>query len=56
MSESNKILRGAETDLEFENKIRPQELDSFNGQDKIIENLRSPAMLKYLDGCVQTDS
>ena len=40
MSESNKILRGAETDLEFENKIRPQELDSFNGQDKIIENLR----------------
>ena len=40
MSETNKILRGAETDLEFENKIRPQELDSFNGQDKIIENLR----------------
>lgn len=40
MSESNKILRGAETDLEFENKIRPQELDSFNGQEKIIENLR----------------
>ena len=40
MSESNKILRGTETDLEFENKIRPQELDSFNGQDKIIENLR----------------
>ena len=25
-------------------------------ESKIIENLRSPAMLKYLDGCVQTDS
>lgn len=30
----------SESDLEFENKIRPQELSSFNGQDKIVENLR----------------
>lgn len=30
----------AESDLEFENRIRPQELDSFNGQDKIVENLQ----------------
>ena len=29
-----------DTDLEFENKIRPQQLDNFSGQDKIVENLR----------------
>lgn len=32
--------RGVETDLEFETRIRPQALDSFSGQDKIVENLR----------------
>lgn len=32
--------RGYESDNEFENKIRPQQLDSFSGQDKIVENLR----------------
>ena len=29
-----------ESDLEFENKIRPQELETFSGQDKIVDNLR----------------
>lgn len=32
-------VRNIETDLEFENKIRPQELSSFNGQQKIVDNL-----------------
>ena len=32
-------IRQLDTDLEFENKIRPQQLDSFSGQDKIVENL-----------------
>ena len=34
------IVRNTESDLEFENKIRPQELGNFAGQDKIVENLR----------------
>lgn len=29
-----------ETDLEYENKIRPQQLKGFSGQDKIVENLQ----------------
>lgn len=29
-----------ESDGEFENRIRPQELASFSGQDKIVDNLR----------------
>ena len=33
-------FRNIESDLEFENRIRPQELDNFSGQDKIVENLR----------------
>ena len=33
-------LRQFETDLEFENKIRPQQLDNFSGQEKTVENLR----------------
>ncbi|MFI3315597.1 MAG: Holliday junction branch migration DNA helicase RuvB [Rikenellaceae bacterium] len=28
-----------DSDKDFENKIRPQELDNFSGQDKIVENL-----------------
>ncbi len=32
--------KNTETDLEFENRIRPQELDNFSGQDKIVDNLR----------------
>ena len=32
-------VKNTETDLEFENKIRPQELDSFHGQQKIADNL-----------------
>ncbi|MCC8036254.1 MAG: Holliday junction branch migration DNA helicase RuvB [Rikenellaceae bacterium] len=39
MSSDNNI-HGAGSDLEFENKIRPQELGSFSGQDKIVDNLR----------------
>lgn len=39
MSENNNI-RNLGSDLEFENQIRPQELDSFSGQDKIVENLK----------------
>lgn len=34
------IIRNIETDSEFENRIRPQELDNFRGQEKIVENLR----------------
>ena len=34
------IVRNTESDLEFENKIRPQELENFSGQDKIVDNLR----------------
>ncbi len=30
----------ADKDLEFENTIRPQELGSFHGQDKTVDNLR----------------
>ncbi|MBQ2247654.1 MAG: Holliday junction branch migration DNA helicase RuvB [Tidjanibacter sp.] len=33
-------IRNIETDAEFENKIRPQELDNFHGQQKIVDNLR----------------
>ena len=33
-------IRHIEIDLEFENKIRPQELQNFAGQEKIVENLR----------------
>ncbi len=33
-------IRNQPTDSEFENKIRPQELESFSGQDKIVDNLR----------------
>ena len=34
------IVRNTESDLDFENKIRPQELENFSGQDKIVDNLR----------------
>lgn len=34
-----KDIRNIETDLDFENKIRPQDLKTFSGQDKIIDNL-----------------
>ena len=33
-------IRNIESDLEFENKIRPQEFQNFAGQEKIVENLR----------------
>lgn len=31
---------GSESDSEFENRIRPQELAGFSGQDKIVDNLQ----------------
>lgn len=34
-----KNIREVDTDLEYENKIRPQELRTFSGQQKIIDNL-----------------
>ncbi len=34
-----KDIRNIETDLDFENKIRPQELKTFSGQSKIVDNL-----------------
>lgn len=34
-----KDIRNIETDLDFEKKIRPQDLKTFSGQDKIIDNL-----------------
>ena len=40
MASDNNHFRGLGSDLEFENKIRPQELESFSGQEKIVENLR----------------
>ena len=33
-------IRNIEKDADFENRIRPQELDSFHGQQKIVDNLR----------------
>ncbi len=35
-----KNTRDIATDLEFENKIRPQELQNFSGQDKTVDNLK----------------
>ena len=34
-----KDIRNIETDLDFENKICPQQLEAFSGQDKIVDNL-----------------
>lgn len=33
-------IRNVESDAEFESRIRPQELDSFHGQQKTVDNLR----------------
>lgn len=33
-------IRNIERDSEFENRIRPQELSAFSGQDKIVDNLK----------------
>ena len=33
-------MRNIESELEYENRIRPQELSTFAGQDKIVENLK----------------
>ena len=37
---TEKNIRNIESDLEFENQIRPRELDNFAGQEKIVDNLR----------------
>ncbi len=34
------LLRNPESDLEYENRIRPHELLAFAGQDKIVDNLK----------------
>mgnify|MGYP006342228699 FL=1 len=39
MSEVRNIRR-SESDSEFENRIRPQELESFAGQEKTVDNLK----------------
>lgn len=36
----DKDRRALESDAEFENRIRPQELSAFRGQDKVADNLR----------------
>ncbi|MBQ5595346.1 MAG: Holliday junction branch migration DNA helicase RuvB, partial [Alistipes sp.] len=33
-------LRNIESDKEFESRIRPQALQNFSGQDKIVANLK----------------
>jgi len=33
-------IRDVESDLDFENSIRPRELTNFSGQEKIVDNLR----------------
>lgn len=38
MVQSN--IRNIESDSEFESRIRPQELETFHGQDKVVDNLR----------------
>ncbi len=37
---TNRDMRNMESDVEFENRIRPQELGTFRGQDKTVENLK----------------
>ena len=37
---SDRNMKYGESDGDYENRIRPQELSSFSGQDKIVENLR----------------
>ncbi|MFI3319200.1 MAG: Holliday junction branch migration DNA helicase RuvB [Rikenellaceae bacterium] len=34
------LVRNPESDLDFESKIRPQELHAFAGQEKIVDNLK----------------
>lgn len=38
--EEQRNIRGIESDAEFENRIRPQQLESFSGQEKIVANLK----------------
>ena len=37
--DNNRIIKNIESDADFEQKIRPQKLGAFAGQDKIVENL-----------------
>ena len=38
--DNNRIIKSIESDADFEQKIRPQKLGAFSGQDKIVENLK----------------
>lgn len=38
--DNNRIIKNIESDADFEQKIRPQKLGAFSGQDKIVENLK----------------
>ncbi len=40
MTEPKKHTRENESDAEFENRIRPQQLGAFHGQDKTVDNLK----------------
>ncbi len=37
---TDRNMRNNESDLEFENRIRPHDLSAFSGQDKIVDNLK----------------
>ena len=34
--DNNRIIKNIESDADFEQKIRPQKLGAFSGQDKIV--------------------
>ena len=38
--DNSRIIRNIESDADYEQKIRPQNLGAFSGQDKIVENLK----------------
>ena len=38
--DNDRIIKNIESDADFEQKIRPQKLGAFSGQDKIVENLK----------------
>lgn len=40
MSIDKDNIRNIGSDSEFENRIRPQELENFSGQDKVVDNLK----------------
>lgn len=38
--DNSRIIKNIESDADFEQRIRPQKLGAFSGQDKIVENLK----------------